>query len=188
MSEKDLVVNAFKYTDEEMFALAEKEQKAIDFFSKQLNNANEKQIKELYIKLVSENFFKTENGIMFLYLLRENLVNVYHVDESELPPIPVKKTSESKIKVVKYDCEQKIAAAESKVKKIKERFIISIVLSSVLFLLVIGMFVVLNTADSPTILNYKTKIENKYSQWEEDLKQRETVIRKKELELNIKNK
>jgi hypothetical protein len=187
MSDKNLVVDAFIYADEEVFAVAEKEKKAIDYLSKQLGNANEKQIKELYIKLVTENFFKTENGVTFLYLLRENLVNVYHVSEKEIPPIPVTKTPDSKLKVLKYDCETRVKAAEEKLKKFKERFYITTVLSVVLLLVVVGMFVVLKTSDSPTIINYKTKIENQYSDWEQDLKDRETIIRQKELELNIKN-
>ena len=40
-------------------------------------------------------------------------------------------------------------------------------------------------ADNPNILNYKTAVLNEYAEWEQDLKEREAVIREKELELDI---
>ena len=72
-------------------------------------------------------------------------------------------------------------------KNIRDRSRIFIIAIVVLLIALGAMFYILRTSDIPTMLDYQTKIEDKYSQWEEDLKQRESIIRKKERALNIEN-
>ena len=55
----------------------------------------------------------------------------------------------------------------------------------VLCALVIGMFIITFTGDNPNIINYKNALENQYSEWEQELDEREDAIREKEAELNI---
>ena len=62
-------------------------------------------------------------------------------------------------------------------------FIGSLFLNVVLIIMVIAMFALTLTSDSPNIVNYKTKIENEYASWEQELRQREQQILKKEQEL-----
>ena len=48
-----------------------------------------------------------------------------------------------------------------------------------------AMFVVAIKADNPNMLNYKTAVLNEYSEWEQELTQRENAVREKESELGI---
>jgi hypothetical protein len=187
MSDISLIVDAFDYADENLYEIAIKEQKAINYLSKQLGNASQKQIQDVYDKLIDDNFFKSENGLTFLYLLRENLINVYKVDESTLKPIPVERANDARVKSVMFDCNERVKAAQKETKNIRDRSRIFIIAIVVLLIALGAMFYILRTSDIPTILDYQTKIEDKYSQWEEDLKQRESIIRKKERALNIEN-
>ena len=187
MDEKNYVVDGFNYNDEALYKDAIKEQKAVDYLTKQLSGANEKQIMGLYSKLCEEKFFKSENGITFLYLLRENLINVYKVEPNNIPVIPVTHPGENHLKAITYDCNEKVKAAKTETKTYKDRCRILYVVVVILAIAIGAMFFILRTSDLPTILDYKEKIENKYSQWEDDLQQRERNLKKRELELNKSN-
>ena len=50
---------------------------------------------------------------------------------------------------------------------------------------VIIMFVISTTGSRPTILNYERVLQNRYAEWEQQLSDREQVIREKERELLI---
>ena len=52
--------------------------------------------------------------------------------------------------------------------------------------MVIGMFFIAKTGDNPNVINYEVAIQDKYAAWEQDLTERESVIREKELELGVR--
>ena len=47
----------------------------------------------------------------------------------------------------------------------------------------VAMLIIALVSDNPNILNYERVLQDKYSSWEMDLKEREDAIRQKELEL-----
>ena len=51
--------------------------------------------------------------------------------------------------------------------------------------MIIGMFIISMTGKNVNIINYRHKIENEYSIWQQDLEAREEMIRQKEAELRI---
>lgn len=61
----------------------------------------------------------------------------------------------------------------------------SILINIGLLALVIVMFVISTTSSNPTVLNYESVLQNRYSEWEQQLSDREQVIREKERELLI---
>ena len=54
-----------------------------------------------------------------------------------------------------------------------------------LIIIVIGMFIITIIGENVNILNYRYKIENEYSVWQQELEEREAVIREKEAELRL---
>lgn len=62
---------------------------------------------------------------------------------------------------------------------------ISMTLCIILGVLVIALFMVAFTSDIPNILNYKHNLQNKYSAWEQELRERENNLREKELQIYI---
>ena len=52
-----------------------------------------------------------------------------------------------------------------------------------LSLLVVAMLVITALSDSPTILNYEKKLQDRYASWEMELTEREDAVRARELEL-----
>ena len=59
------------------------------------------------------------------------------------------------------------------------------ILSGVLAVMVVIMFLISLTGKNENILNYKNVITNRYAEWEQELTEREAVIRQKETELEI---
>ena len=62
---------------------------------------------------------------------------------------------------------------------------ISLIANIVLVIAVAAMFGIAMKSDNPNILNYETQLVNRYASWEQELTEREKVIREKEKELNI---
>jgi hypothetical protein len=55
----------------------------------------------------------------------------------------------------------------------------------VMALVIAGMFALTLTSQTPTIIDYEIKLQNKYAEWDNQLTQREAQIREKEAELNL---
>ena len=61
----------------------------------------------------------------------------------------------------------------------------SVILNILLLAAVVAMFVVAFSSSHPNILNYRSAVLNEYASWQQDLSEREQVIREKERELKI---
>ena len=60
--------------------------------------------------------------------------------------------------------------------KLQKRCRILLSVNIVLIIIVIAMFAISLTSGSTTILNYETKIINKYEEWEQELDEREAAL------------
>ena len=66
----------------------------------------------------------------------------------------------------------------------KGRFVTSVCIN-VLLAAAIGVLILLSLrSDLPTIVNYRTAIVNEYSEWEQELQERERVVREAERALD----
>ena len=76
-------------------------------------------------------------------------------------------------------------AGKNFIKTFRTEYKISIIINLVLIIAVIAMFVITLKADNPNMINYRTAIVNQYSEWQQELEQREEAVRAKERELNM---
>ena len=74
---------------------------------------------------------------------------------------------------------------DKKEKNLEFKRIFPIVLNVVLIIVVILMFVMASTSENDNIINYKRNITNRYSSWDEELKEREKTVREAEKRLGI---
>lgn len=79
----------------------------------------------------------------------------------------------------------RVEAAKEREKKLNNRIRLLLAGNVILILLVIAMFVITLTSNHPNILNYKSNLISRYSQWEQELEQREQAVKQKEAQLNI---
>ena len=60
---------------------------------------------------------------------------------------------------------------------------ISLCVNAILVVCVVAMFAMTLTSDSPTIVDYQSKLLNRYASWEQELTEREKAVSEKEQDL-----
>lgn len=199
MSEK-YIVDGYEFFSAEDAKLANEELAKVNALHGKLDMDNLATLKAVYIKAIEQNAFDTQIGLTYLKNVRNYLVSQGQLTENE-SPLPVKYTKSSlaqkekalteELEVlktkIKQDAQKQIDIEKEKTLQAKAICKNRTILCGVLFLLVIGMFLISMTGKNPTILNYKMAITNQYAQWEEELTEREKVIREKEAQLEIDN-
>jgi hypothetical protein len=112
--------------------------------------------------------------------------NKTNVDRTRVYAIPVydpcDKTYKEKESVVKKRAQEVKKKEEAKK---ADKYKISVIINIILVICVIVMFWVATVSDVPNILNYKRALEDKYAAWEEELDEREAIVRQKEKELRL---
>ena len=178
MDTKSRVVDGFVFPSYKEAQIAIKEQQNIDVIKQRTPYSNPHAVYELYVKLIERDIFKTVVGYSFWHELRQQLLQEYQYPEDDLPDIEIPKRME-------YDSVTEINQSVMKNKfehllVVKQRMSIVIV---ALVVIIIGMFVIAVINPNAEYVNIENKVLNKYSAWEEDLQQREQVIKEKEEQL-----
>lgn len=188
MAEKaDWVVDGFQFGTQQDAELAQTELLRIERLEEKLDYQNYEMVRAVYKKALNNRVFKTPVGYDFLKKLRGILQEDPMQDEEidNIPVYGVYSMRESASQTM-----ERIQASRRPVKKEmpKQEFFsrkTSILVNIGLLALVIVMFVISTTSSKPTVLNYERVLQNRYAEWEQQLSEREQVIREKERELLI---
>ncbi len=180
MDKESLVVEGFVFPSYKEAQIAQKEQANIEAIRKRMQGSDGKAQYELYNKLMERSMFHTMVGYSFLYEMRHRLMEVYGYREQELPNIELPKRMEYD-KVAQLN-QSKMETKLQDLMVIKTRMSITIV---VLLLVIVGMFIIAAVNPNVGYINAEHKLLNKYSAWQEDLEEREAVVKEKEEQLNI---
>ncbi len=178
---------------------AQKEYQAIEYITKQLDVNNLSAVKSVYDQLQKQNMFHTSIGLAFMKKMEAQIVKLENASvENDLPEEVVDKAEDSNLNTKSNVVEnaktktrsESRANAKAKPKKIdrelkKYKTLTSIfrITTIALLLMVIGMFYVASTINSPNILNYKEQITNEYASWAQELADKESALNKRENEL-----
>lgn len=135
----------------------------------------------VYEKAIQNRIFKTPLGWRYLTDLREKLL-ASGFEEQDLIPIPLEIPMTRQSSLDKLSSKKKERPEGEKVQFVR---IFSIVLNVALIIVVILMFVIASTSENDNIINYKRNITNRYSAWDEELKEREKTVREAEKRLGI---
>lgn len=180
--EQSNVVSGFSFSTEKDAALAAQEQKKIEYLEERIHYDNPTEILNVYQKAIHERIFKTPLGIIYLRHLQDFLCDCEEIQEEDIPPIPLYKNYDGEFRATTSPARNRVIPAK---KKKSIAFPVSVILNIILVIAVIAMFVITLNADQPNILNYEKVLTDRYASWEQDLTQREQVIREKERELKI---
>ena len=85
------------------------------------------------------------------------------------------------------DLMKKYKRTVSKNTKLRELLMFQRIAILLLIIIVIVMLTIAKKSDSPTILNYREKIQNEYASWEQQLKEKEQELREWEKKLSENN-
>ena len=185
--EQQYVVEGFSFSSEHEAEQAKKELEGIKYVKGKLDMNQPERVLALYNKMVDEKLFVTAVGISYLADLQEYLIALPYINNEEVHPIYVmhpkvdeaikeqKQIQKEKVAEVKTAAQKAVDAAKDSV--VQGKLKLSVAMNIILLICVILMFVISGTSGHPTILNYETELINRYSAWEQELTERETVIR-----------
>lgn len=176
------IAEGFSFNSEKDAQLAGVEKKKIEYLETKLDYSNPQAISKIYEKAIHDRIFKTPVGIIFLKKLQDFLVSDKNIKNEEIIPIPIFQSFDEELR--RYQNPAKNRIQPSKAKKDKTSFMfLSVMLNVLLIIAIIAMFAITINSDQPNIINYRSALVNQYSEWEQNLTEREAVVREKEKEL-----
>lgn len=195
--DKSLHTGGFFFEDKKEEQKAEKELSAVLYIRDHMDWSDTEKVLLIYRQMIESRMFVTPVGRSFLRDIQNRLEETEGIKEDQVPDIFV--AGPKKEDAVKKEAEKEdegtvhiSPAVRKEIDKLKDRVEVSHqkaltarIISVILLILVALMFLLTLTAKSPTILTYRTKVMNEYSEWEEELNRREDRIREKETELGI---
>ena len=180
----DWVVEGFQFGTEQDAKLAKSEKSKVQRLENRMDYNNPEIIHAVYQKAVDNRVFKTPVGYEFLKKL-QCLLKEISDSENKIADIPVQGVYS--LRESTNPAVERVKASQKKPKPTRKEISLgaSIFANVVLLVLVALMFYISMTGSKPTVLNYKRAVQNEYAQWEQELSQRESVIREKERELML---
>lgn len=180
----DWIVDGFQFGTEKDAELARNEQQRIERLEEKLDYENQDMINAVYQKAINNRVFRTPVGYVFLKKLQRILQENSISDDvpANIPVYGVYSMRESANPTV----ERVIASRKPAKQKTKQEFFsrrTSILVNIILVFLLIAVVAVSTIGSVPTVFNYESTLQNRYAQWEQQLSEREQVIREKEKEL-----
>lgn len=182
-TDTNFIVGGYDFLSELDAQKASLDLSKIKVLEERVRASRPKDIKAVYEKAIENKIFKSPIGWEYLARLRDRLYASGFSEEELIPiPIPVSLTRHSAFE--NLSVQQRIRPV-TKDNKAEFKRLFPYILNIFLLIIVIAMFIIASTSDSDNILNYKRNVTNRYSSWEQDLTQREKVIREKEKKLGI---
>jgi hypothetical protein len=184
-TDTNFIVGGYDFLSELDAQKASLDLSKIKVLEERVKASRPKDIKAVYEKAIENKIFKSPIGWEYLARLRDRLYASGFSEEELIPiPIPVSLTRHSAFE--NLSVQQRIRPV-TKDNKAEFKRLFPYILNIFLLIIVIAMFIIASTSDSDNILNYKRNVTNRYSSWEQDLTQREKVIREKEKKLGIES-
>ena len=180
------MVGGYEFATKEEAQLAKDELNAIKYLSQKTNSKDPKQVYSLYNKIIERKLFSTHVGMNYLKNLQTFLYKSDEIPNDKIQPIPINAETQGEINIRRERSEFKSELRDMSVKvaKYKNNFTRVMIINVVLIIIIIAMFVKLNTSSNPNIINYEVNIQNKYSQWQEQLQSQEESLNARENALN----
>lgn len=183
MDRKDeRVVEGYLFLSVEDAKLAEQEKRKIEYLDQHINDTDIRNVLEIYKKANAGKMFATPVGYSYLRDLQEYLLQSEDIDSDQVPHLELYSSYAPQMRKSYTPAKQYVKPSRQK----KSQWLLfSVIANIILVLAVIGMFGIAIKSDNPNILNYETALTNKYASWEQELSQRESIIREKEKQLHI---
>lgn len=180
------MVGGYEFNTKEEAQLARDELNAIKYVSAKTNSKDAMQVYNLYNKIIERKLFSTQIGMNYLKQLQTFLYKSSEIPNEKIQPIPINVETQEEINIRRERTEFKseLRDLSIKVARYKNNFVRVMIVNVILVVIIIAMFVILNTSSNPNIINYEVNIQNKYAQWQQELQSQEESVKAREKELN----
>ena len=165
-------VGDYLFRNNEDASLAEKEAEKVMRLEEKMGDADIELLYRLYNKSIEKHTFQTPIGYDFMRRLKNTLEADEHTPGEVLPVVLEQNFATGEHQKVETKQETTVAVKEK-----SPLFIWSLVTNVVLIILVILMFWIVSTGDNPNVINYENAVINKYAEWEQELSERENLLR-----------
>ena len=180
-TKKQYTVNGYLFGDLSDVEIAEQELSKIKYIDKKIERHNGETILAVYQTALEKRMFRTPVGYSYLQQMQKRLVSM-GIEKDRIPAIPLYQVFNDKYKTQERPTRITVKKkTPPDVKKLRY----SIMGNVLLVILVIVLFVITLTGENANIINYRHAIQNEYSEWEDELTERENTVREKERELGI---
>lgn len=184
-NESGIAVGGFLFWDKKTAEQAEREAEGIRFIQEKIDKNEPRTVLEIYNQVVRQKMFVTAVGQAYLRDLQEYLRAVPEIAEEDILPILAERMK--KVTIQEHPKKQMPSPkshVDVKAKNVdyKKKFHTAFILDIAFIVCIIFMFLINLTSNNVTILNYETKLIDKYEQWENELEEREQMLDEREQE------
>jgi len=188
MKEKErFVVDGYSFETKAEWEEAKREEESIQYIRAKTNLSDMQTVYKVYCGLVEKKTFITPVGITFLMQMQKELLRSgRNVDEVPKVPITLPRKRKKSAELFSKETQKK--------KQKKNRVLIDYYKSKlrntriVMFFLIVvigAMFLITMFGPNTPFVDAEIKLQNKYAAWEQELRQREDAVEKRERELGI---
>lgn len=178
--EEELVVGGYRFGTVADAETARMEEKKVANLEQHLDFHRPQDVLLVYNRAIENRVFMTPVGMSYLHKVQGQLIKC-GVPHEKIRPIPLYATFSNKTEYNRSI--RNSMAARGQRPEFKGRFITSVSVNILLALALTAVIVLSLRSDVPTILNYRTNLINEYSEWEQELSEREQAVRKAERDL-----
>lgn len=179
----------FSYPDVASAEAAVTEGEKIRRLERQLDYRRPQLVYTLYVKALEGNVFHTAEGFAYLLRIREYLENNRENITGEIPGLPSDfLQDDTELKDTKSrltESKDTLRRMRTDLKRTRIGRSISHVVIAFLLVAVIAMLIIAGMSDNPNIVNYERVLQDRYAEWEMQLKERENAVREKERALQM---
>ncbi len=179
---EDLIVGGYQFATVADAETARQDEKRVKSLENNLDYKAPQHVLSIYHKALENKVFLTPIGFAYLTQIQEHLKHC-GVPEHRINPIPLNVTFSNKTEANR-SIRESIAARKPKV-EFKSRFILLVCFNVLLLFVIVAMFVISLQSDVPNIVNYRRAVVDEYSEWEQELTEREQAVREAEKNLGI---
>lgn len=179
--EQDLVVGGYVFATRADAETAKLEEKKVQNLEQHLDYDKPQNVLLVYNKAIENRVFYTPVGIHYLKKMQRKMTEC-GIPEEKIQPIPLRNTF-SNMTERNRSIAKNISYGKQRA-EYKSHFITSLVFNVFFVVIIIAMFFIALYSETPNMINYRTAIVNEYSEWEQQLQEREKQVREKERERN----
>lgn len=146
-----------------------KELEGIRYIQEKNNMKDIKTVLVLYNKLAEKNLFHTRVGMEFMGTMKTRLIESKEIKNQDIFGYETPQT--------KQEDKDRIRQKEN---RYKYKYYNSLIINIILLAALIAGFFITTNSKNVNILNYENRLINKYSAWEAELEERESIVTEKE--------
>lgn len=173
------IIDGFYFDDADLLKEAKKEAEGVRYMKARVDLEQPEKVFGIYKRMLEQKSFQTQVGYAYLRELQEYLRAMPQIPNDDIAPIRIY----ADLRVL--DASGTTESLRKENKKAKQSLRRSVFLNIALFVVIGVIFGIALTSRSPTVLNYEKELVNRYSAWEQELKEREAAVEEREGALGL---